>query len=255
MIAQDAKYGISVARNGGIEKAGSQLVLLLDADLIPSPCVAEAHMSHHQANAGALACGRVLPYPPAYRSFVERAANPDAGLDRGTLPRTLGVQDALGGHMSFSIKTFHHVGPFDPSLRGFEDIDFAYRAQQLGHPILYCPEAISYHNHPRTVEERMGQARSYNRMVPALLERHPALRGALPGLRDYEPLDLRRDRGSRLRAKVRTRLYATAPVRACMAAALRALESRQAQPRLAKALYWRLLTGHWCLGFREGSRA
>ena len=254
LIEQDAKYGISVARNAGIEAASTPLVLLLDADLIPDPGLVAAHMDLHRAHPGALVCGRVLPCPSAYRTFVERAADPDAALDRGGAEGAISFHSAFGGHMSFSAATFRRVGPFDPLLHGFEDIDFAYRAQRLSVPIVSCPAAVAYHNHPRSLEQRLEQARSYNRMWPELLGRYPELRGTVPGLRDFEPVNWRDDHGRQILAKARIRLLAAGPVRGALAATLSVLERAQMLPRVAKALYWRLLQANWHIGVREGSR-
>jgi glycosyltransferase involved in cell wall biosynthesis len=42
LLKQAGKFGISVARNGGVEAADSNLIILLDADIIPDPGLVSA---------------------------------------------------------------------------------------------------------------------------------------------------------------------------------------------------------------------
>lgn len=255
LIEQDAAYGPSVARNAGAGGASAPLLLFLDADMIAEPEALVAHVAGHAGEPRSLLCGRVLPYWPAYASFVERAANPEGGLDRGGAPGQLPFYDAFSNHLSMPRQVFDSVGPFDPGLRAFEDVDFAYRAHRLGIRIINCPQAIAYHNHPRPFEERLAQARGYNRTLPILLARYPELHGQTPGLLDLEPIHWGQDRGLTLYRKLRLRVYASAPVRWAFHKGLLILDRRQVGRRLAKILYWRLLQGYWLLGFREGAQA
>lgn len=255
LLPQDGKYGISVARNAGIDNARAALVILLDADLVPDPGLVAAHVTLHAAHDRALGCGQVLPYAPAYTSFIDRAARPEAGLDRGDREGPLPFYEAFGGHLSLTRTVFREVGPFDPGLRGYEDIDFAYRAHRLGITVFNCPAAIGYHNHPRTLRERCAQARTYERMVPALLACYPELRGQLPFARDFEALDWRRDGAGNLYRKLRIRLLATALVQRGFFEMLSVLDRYQSAPRLAKILYWRLIAGSHYTGYREGCAA
>ncbi len=253
LIEQDGKYGISVARNAGVQAAESEFILLLDADLLADENLVDAHLARHAAAPEALLCGRVLPYLPAYTGFVDHIANPEAGLDRGTGNEPFAFYQAFGGHLAFSKAVFAHVGPFDPLLKGFEDIEFAYRASQLGYAILNNARAVSYHNHPRSPKERFEQARSYNRMLPIVFERYPELKGQIPGLSDFEPVNWRMDRGKRLINKLRVRVFSLPAVQSGAQAVLFSLDRSCRAPRLVRFLFWQLLIGNGYLGFREGA--
>jgi len=252
LVEQDAKYGISVARNAGIEASDSSFVLLLDADLIVDPKVVAAHVELLSAHPGILSCGRVLPYRPAYRTFIEQIANPDAGLDRGDTAEDLPFYQGFGGHISFSKETFSRIGSFDTQLKGFEDIDFAYRAIQTGCSILNNKKAVSYHNHPRTLEERLAQARAYNRMLPILLDRYPEISKKVPIFKDLEPIQWQADNMSELIEKFKIRVFGIPAVRWLSFSILALLERYRRMPFLVRGLYWRLLIGSWYLGFRDG---
>ena len=252
LLEQDCPYGPSVARNAGIEAAASKTILLLDADMLADPGLVAAHLVCHASHPDALAYGRVKPYPIAYTSFVDQVADPDAFLDRGTEDKLLPFYQGFSNHQSFSKSTFTHVGLFDPLLRAYEDIDFAYRASQMGFTILNCPDAISYHNHPRTLRERYTTARTYNRMLPVLLDRYPELRNRLPPFLDFEPIDWREDRFDRLISKLRVRAFSTATLRGVSLRSLNILNHFRVMPYLVRGLYWQLLIGSKYLGFKDG---
>ena len=235
-----------------MEAASSEWVLLLDADLIADPGLLEAHIAFSQQHLHVLSCGRVKPYPPVYSTYIERIANPDGGLDRGEEEGTLAFYNSLGGHMLFSKELFSRVGFFNPELKGFEDIDFAYRATLLEIPIIYNPKAVSYHNHPRSLAERFEQARLYNRMLPVLFERYPELKGNLPLLSQYETILWRKDHGKQIWNKLTTRFFGLSSTQSLSTAILKILNHYQCLPRLVRSLYWRLLIGNWYCGYRDG---
>lgn len=253
LIEQDAKHGISVARNAGAEAARGDLILFLDADLVSDSRLLESHVEKHRTHRNALVCGRVLPYAPARTSYIDRVVDPDSWLDRGVKSAELVFYDVLGGHLSLSAETFRAVGPFDPSLRGFEDVEFAYRAAQIGFPLLYCPDAVAYHNHARSLRQRCEQAQSYERMVPVLLHRYPDLRCSVPTLRDFDSIEVRRDSVSALRRKIAIRILGLDVVRVSLYASLTALNRMEILPRLVRALYARLIKGSWYAGYRQGN--
>jgi GT2 family glycosyltransferase len=253
LLEQDRKYGISMARNAGSEAASSQFVLLLDADLIANPGVVGAHVACHANHTEVLGCGQVKPYPPVYASYIEEVANPDAGLDRGEQSVYLPFYQGFGGHLSYSKDAFYRIGPFDPSLKGYEDIDFAYRADKLGFKLYNCKEAVGYHNHPRTIQERYEQARAYNRMLPVLLERYPELKGVLPIFKDLEPINWQKDNLAQLKEKFRVRALGFPPIRGPALLSLNLLNRYRLMPWLARGLFWQLLMGSWYLGYRDGA--
>ncbi len=173
LIEQDGRYGPSVARNAGVEAAQSAITILLDADLVPSTEFVASHVAFRALYPDTIGCGRILPYEPAYTSYLDRAAKPEFALDRGGVSDELPFYQAFSGNLSLTPEIFRSVGGFDSQLRAFEDIDFAYRAHRQGIAVRNCPDAIAYHNHPRSLAQRCEQARAYNRMVPVLLERYP----------------------------------------------------------------------------------
>lgn len=255
LVEQDGKYGPSVARNAGAEAARGSILLFLDADQVADPGLIQAHAAFHARVQDALVCGQVQPYAPAYPSFIERSARPEHGYDRGNVERDLPFYDVWSNQLSVPTDVFRRVGPFDDGLRAYEDVEFAYRAFKSGFRGYLCPQAISYHNHPRALQTRAATARAYQRALPLLLVRHPELRDQLPQLDIYSRIDLRRDGFPRLYRKLRMRALAWLPVRQAFFVILTILDRRQRWPRITKALFWRLMHAEEYVGFREGLKA
>jgi glycosyltransferase involved in cell wall biosynthesis len=252
LLPQDGKYGISIARNAGIEAANGFLIILLDADIIADPGLVEAHCQlHNRFSIPILGCGRLLPYPPCYRTFIDQVANPDAGLDRGTEPEDFPFYYAFGGHLSFSKDTFTRVGPFDPELKGAEDTEFAYRASLINIAIKNCYQAIGYHNHARSLEERRERGFAYSKMIPRLMKLHPELRGAIPGVYELEPFNWRHDPLPISYAKLRAEFWSWKINRNLLYRLLVFCERERTLPRFVKAGYYRLLLGDMRAGANQ----
>ncbi|MBP1692250.1 MAG: glycosyl transferase family 2 [Chloroflexi bacterium] len=253
LVEQDAKYGVSVGRNGGVTAASGELVILLDSDIIADPNLVQAHAElHRKASGPILGCGRLLPYPPAYTTFIEQVSNPDAGLDRGTECEDFPFWHAFGGHLSFSIQIYNRIGPFKPELRGAEDIEFAYRAAQSGAGIKNCSQAIGYHNHGRSLVEHKQRAFEYWSIVPTFLAMHPELRGKIPGIAELEPVQWGRDSIPLIRAKALAEFWSCKMVRSGLFKYLNWAEKQRAIPRLTKFCYYRLMLGEMRAGARQG---
>jgi GT2 family glycosyltransferase len=255
LVTQDAKYGISVGRNGGVEAAKGALIILLDADIIAEPGLVKAHADLHVKYSNPiLGCGRLLPYPPAYKTFIEQVANPDAGLERELDLEDYPPYYAFGGHLSFKVSTFQEVGPFNPELKGAEDTDFAYRAMQMGIGIKNCSEAVGYHNHSRSLEERRQRSSQYWSMIPAFLTMHPELRGTIPGITELEPIFWGHESGVSFRSKLKAAFWSLHLVRLGLYRYLSWAEKKRALPRWTKFCYYRLMLGDMRAGARRGQR-
>jgi glycosyltransferase involved in cell wall biosynthesis len=250
LIEQEAMYGPSVARNEGVAFASSNLILFLDADIIADPGMVKAHLDFYQKNPQTIICGRVMPYPPAYSTYIEFVADPESGLDRGQEVRCLAFYDAVGGNMLLSKELFFRIGPLNLELKAFEDIDFAYRASLLGIPILNNATAISYHNHPRTLSQRFEQAYSYARTLPVLLEHYQELK--FPLLNYCESIQWRQDGLKLIANKLIARIFGFFIIRLILIVVLQICNLYRCLPRMVRFLYWKLLIGNWYRGYHDG---
>lgn len=253
LLPQDGKFGISVARNGGIETAKGNLIILLDADILTDPGLVMAHDQLHRSfESPLIACGRLLPYPQSYTSFIEKVANPEGGLDRGDQPGDFPFYWAFGGHISFPKSLYDIVGPFSPELKGAEDTEFAYRAHLKGYAIKNCPQAIGYHNHSRGLAERKERSFQYWKMIPKLMDMHPELQGTIPGISDLEPLHLGKDTAKLTFRKLKASFWSIALIRRVLFSFLIFCENQKIFARFAKAGYFRLMLGEMKAGARSG---
>jgi GT2 family glycosyltransferase len=256
LILQDGKYGIPIARNAGAEAAQSPLAIFLDSDIIADSRLIEAHVELHEKYAQPIiGCGRLLPYPPAYRTFIEQVANPEAGLDRGVDQEDFPFYWAFGGHLSVAVQTFNRIGGFDPAfIAAGEDLDFAYRAAQQGVAVKNCPKAIGYHNHHRTLES--GRARSYNFFrltLPLLLAKHPELSGQIEGMSQFELIDWRHETLHTLRNKVTASFWSITQIRNALYGFLEWADQKRRFPRVTKFCYYRLMLGETKAGVKAGT--
>lgn len=133
--------GVSVARNVGIEHARTDRVLICDADDVVAPTWVRA--LHDALDSHALASG------PAETVSL---SGPSAGWvpidQRGTgLYETWGGRTyGLGGNTAMRREVWEEVGGYDERYpAGAEEIDFAWRAWDLGHRFGYAPEALLHY--------------------------------------------------------------------------------------------------------------
>lgn len=254
LVEQDAKYGISVGRNGGVEVARAPIVILLDGDIVADPGLVQAHIDLYQRYpAPVLGCGRLLPYPPANKTFIEQTVNPETSLDRGVDLEDFPFYFAFGGHLSFRVDTFRQVGPFKPELKGAEDTEFAYRATKLGIAIKNCPAAVGYHNHSRSLKERRQRSSGYWRIVPTFLTMHPELRGQIPGIAELEPITWGKEPLRLSLTKLKATLWASSVTRFLLNLYLEWAEKHRSLPRLTKFAYYRLMLGDMRAGANQGT--
>lgn len=253
LLEQDQKFGISVSRNGGMAAAQGSIVLILDADLIAAPGLIEGHDQMQHDLPGGLVCGRMLPYPQAYTCYIEKAADIDRGLDRGTRAGPVPFYQAFGGNLSLGVETYQQIGPWDPAMLRVQDIEFACRAEEKGVPIYYCPQALSYHNHARTLEERLDYVATIA-WWPILYQRYPWIKGKVPWIRDFEPIEWGVDPVETIKNKSLNTMYGLKLTQWLFTGILMSLNHSERFPKVVRAVYWRLYSGTGRAAFRAGQR-
>ncbi len=170
--------GASAARNRGWRQARAPLLLFLDDDVLPGPELVSEHLDWHERHTenevGVL--GRVrwadgLRVTPFMR-----------WLDHGiqfAYPEITGEEAGWGRFYTANVTVkralIERVGGFDEENFpfGYEDLDLAYRLNELGFRLLYNRRAEAEHLHAMTLE-------SWRRRVPriaaserAFVRRHP----------------------------------------------------------------------------------
>ncbi len=132
--------GVSVARNEGTRAARGDRILVCDADDIVCPgWVRALHdaLGEHGLVGGPVETRRLSGPSATWVPLPERTVD---------LPRTWGRSYPFGGNLGYRREVFDAVGGFDEEYpAGAEEIDFAWRAHDAGHPPVYVPEALLHY--------------------------------------------------------------------------------------------------------------
>jgi glycosyltransferase involved in cell wall biosynthesis len=144
--------GLAAARNHGIREAKGRLILFIDDDIIPSPCLVREHLAWHardpDAAAGVLG---LVKWAPEVRPtpFMEWLESDGVQFGYGALTRGSQVPFTSCYFCNTTLKVafIRENGLFDQDFRayGFEDIELGYRLSKKGFRLLYNPEAVGYH--------------------------------------------------------------------------------------------------------------
>jgi glycosyltransferase involved in cell wall biosynthesis len=246
--------GAAAARNVGVNRALADLIVFVDADVIPDTCFLEQHIHLHTGPAKQLIVGRVRTWPGTPRPWYDIRIDPDVGMDYGDHQRVLPFYMALAGNLSLTKRAFDEIGGFDEAFpaAGCEETEFAYRASLLGYRLSYQPSAIGYHNHPRTLHQRCQQQRIHMRSMALLILKHPELQTIVFGVDELMPLFQEPRSRERLLRRMRASLFGSHLVRCGLSVPLSVLDHYRILPRIAKVLFWRLSLGWRFVGFREG---
>ena len=167
--------GRAGARNAGLRIATGDPIILLDGDMEMAPTFIEAHVSVGNGDSAVL--GKVEYHPDIRRSALTRYYPSRGAWRRKPLSKIPG-RYFVTLNVSFPRWAFEKVGLFDENFRGYggEDLDYGMRLQKAGIPFRISNQALSYHNHLRTLPDILATLREYGKnAIPYLLEKHPEL--------------------------------------------------------------------------------
>ncbi|WP_276309973.1 glycosyltransferase family 2 protein [Euzebya tangerina] len=180
-------FGAGRARNRGADAAEGDVLVFLDADVIPSPTFLTQHVALHESVDYAVAFGErthvdiarvdaetmrqrlrdghsaddlLADLPTRTVAWREAFLRETAHL---TTDRARGWRLCNTGNLSMRRSFFTDVGGFDERFWGWggEDIEWAYRALQAGALLTHHPEAHGWHQGlegATTASERASQA-------------------------------------------------------------------------------------------------
>ena len=150
--------GPAAARNAGAAVAEGELLLFLGDDTIPSPGLIERHLARHAAEPSdrVAVLGRVLWHRRVARrrvnSWLEWSGSQfDYASLEGLAPEAdIGWARFYTANVSLKRSLFEQVGGFDSDFKAaaYEDLDFGWRAAELGMVLRFEPEAVALHLHP-----------------------------------------------------------------------------------------------------------
>lgn len=161
--------GRSAALNAGLRAARGEIMIVCDADIIPSSSFVEDHLAFHRRHTaeedthlGEVAWG---VEPPAFASLLGPRANPRMVGFSGPVPWTLWYTD------NWSLKrrlVDSGIVRFDEAFQAcyWEDLEIAYRLAARGIRNSATSQACGHHLQCRSVEERLEV---FARSVPNLV--------------------------------------------------------------------------------------
>lgn len=166
VVDASARRGPSAARNIGAADARSPRLLFCDADDVVSEGWVRSLTSgleHHDFVGG------------PYLTFATRKGIWLPGYDTSALPTAWDAcAYAFGGNFGVTASLWHRLGGFDETLTGAEEIEFAWRAREIGVEPVLVPEAVVAYRVRDALRGRLwheynsgrGTAMLANRLVP-----------------------------------------------------------------------------------------
>lgn len=189
-IRSEKNVGRSIIRNLGFEKTSGQRVLFLDGDMEPASGMMDAYLSSWEKYPDAVIAGS-WKMPPDFKHDRVMKFIMSRGHFRRKMEEQIPGNWFTSGNFSIRKELFDRLSGFDLDFEGWkgEDTDFGLRLEKESVPILYNPEAMSYHYHSKTLDEMISEYERFGRTsYRVLLKKHKASaifkRGWLLGLPD-----------------------------------------------------------------------
>ena len=258
---RQSNQGSAVARNTGAQQASGDVLIFLDDDVLVEPNYIAGLIEEHRNHPRIVGMGTELPYiPPDATPFARINANgkePAPAKSKGCFVE---FTECVTNNISVERDDFFEIGMMQdvagdgPTWWG--DIDFGYRAAQLGFSFRRSGKAACYHCDYSIRDLATVKARSYNiaRMAIPLFHKFPGMQPHLPMFHDKPPVAWGQD-SPRLIARKLARLIASSrPVLNGLEHLMGILEKRYPSPVLLRPLYRWILGGYIFRGYRAGLR-
>ncbi|MFJ3309350.1 mycofactocin biosynthesis glycosyltransferase MftF [Streptomyces sp. NPDC086549] len=146
-VRHPASRGPAAARNSGWQRAGTELVAFLDADVVPEPGWLDALLPHFADPRVAAVAPRVRSRPGG--TALERYEQERSPLDLGPLPAVVRPGSRVGyvptAALVVRLSALRALGGFDESMRFGEDVDLVWRLADRGQLVRYEPASEVRH--------------------------------------------------------------------------------------------------------------
>jgi glycosyltransferase involved in cell wall biosynthesis len=159
--------GPAAARNNGVERASGELVIFLDDDVVAEPGLLQAHLRAHRRWGGrAVVIGPML-------NPVDHAMSPWIAWEQAMLHKQ--YDDMRDGKYGATARQFYtgnasvrrehllEAGGFNSRFRRAEDIELAFRLDDMGLTFHFAADAQGFHYAERSYEAWKQSAHLYGR--------------------------------------------------------------------------------------------
>jgi glycosyltransferase involved in cell wall biosynthesis len=171
---QCKRGGVSAARNAGLKKAQTPLVLFLDDDVVPSAEIVYEHVLFHNENKDNdyVLLGYVTWHPemkttPFMRWYGEYGAL--FGYSHLKEAQPVHFKYLYTCNVSFKTAFLFAHGGFNETLTVLEDHELSYRLTQDGMKMFFRRAALGYHYQSFTFEEACQRLKRYESGLNAFL--------------------------------------------------------------------------------------
>ncbi|MGF0225263.1 mycofactocin biosynthesis glycosyltransferase MftF [Dietzia natronolimnaea] len=186
VVRHEDPRGPAAARNTGTAVAlsgGADVVVYLDADVIPEPGWLEPLLTHLDDPRVAAVAPRIVAAAPG-RFWVRGYETARSALDMGHEPARVRPRTRVAYVPSAALAVRPDRlppapdgsgrGPFDERLRVAEDVDLCWRTDRAGALIRYEPSSRVAHRHRTTVAPLLVRRAFYGTGAAPLADRHGA---------------------------------------------------------------------------------
>jgi mycofactocin system glycosyltransferase len=176
VIALPANLGPSAARNAGLARVRTPLVVFIDSDCLPDDGWLGPLLAHCNDPLVAAVAPRILARavdPPTSLSRYEAVRS---SLDRGGVAGLVRPMSRIPYVPSATLLVRRAAVSdvlFDERLRGGEDVDLVWRLARAGWDVRYEPSATVHHDGPQTFGAWLGRRAFYGATAGPLAHRHP----------------------------------------------------------------------------------
>ncbi|MBE9199587.1 MULTISPECIES: glycosyltransferase [unclassified Nodularia (in: cyanobacteria)] len=165
-------YGLSIARNVGLEAATGEIIAYTDSDCYADPDWLTYLVITFQST-GLSAVGGPNFQPPE-DSLIPSCVAVSPGCPTHVLLGDDTAEHIAGCNMAFLKKALQEINGFDPQFRAAgDDIDVCWRLQDQGYTIGFSPAAIVWHYRRNTVKDYLKQQRGYGKAEALVYFKHP----------------------------------------------------------------------------------
>lgn len=159
--------GPAAARNAGVAKARGELIVFIDDDVVPEPSLLRAHLAAHQGLGDqSVVIGPMLDPPDHTMSpwvSWEQAMLAKQYDDMSAGKYTATARQFYTGNASVRRQYLLAVGGFDTEFRRAEDVELAFRLEDLGIEFHFEPNARAWHYAERSYDSWKSAAYLYGR--------------------------------------------------------------------------------------------
>jgi glycosyltransferase involved in cell wall biosynthesis len=195
-------FGLSSARNTGMNHAKGEIVAYIDDDAYPDPhWLRYLAYAYHTTSHASIGGPNLSPFEdgPVARCVAHAPGGPMQVLLSDEI-----AEHIPGCNMSFRKKALKEIGGFDPVYRtAGDDVDVCWRLQAAGKTIGFHPSAVVWHHRRNSIKAYWKQQKGYGK-AEALLENkwpqkyngwgHLAWAGRIYGNGCTVPIKLKRNR-------------------------------------------------------------